>query len=95
MLIAAKPKPYAYPRELRTIGDHLRKKRLDLGLFQRELADQLGVDEMTSVNGELNRTKPRPKSVRTIVGYLGYEPMFKQLRKSAAGHRVSAPHGFR
>lgn len=33
-----KRSPLGYPRELRTIGDHLRKRRLDLGLLQREVA---------------------------------------------------------
>jgi DNA-binding XRE family transcriptional regulator len=43
------PKPFdkAYPMELRSIGDHLRKRRLDLGLHQREVAVRIGVDKTT------------------------------------------------
>jgi hypothetical protein len=55
---ARKPLPAAYPRGLSTLGDHLRKRRLDLGLLQREVADKLGVDEMTTCNWEINRTSP-------------------------------------
>ncbi len=35
-----------------SIGDHIRKKRLQLGLFQRELAQQLGVNVWTILNWE-------------------------------------------
>lgn len=38
-----KPLPHAYPAESKTLGDHLRKKRLDLGLFQKDVARILGV----------------------------------------------------
>ena len=48
------PLPPAYPQVLLTIGDHLRKRRLDLGLLQRKLA--AGVNESTVTNWELNRT---------------------------------------
>src|ERR1041384_3283093 len=41
------PLPGAYPRELRTLGDRLRKRRLDLGLRQKDVAGLLEVDEMT------------------------------------------------
>jgi hypothetical protein len=35
----------ARPREINSLGDHLRKKRLDLGLLQRYVAAQTGADE--------------------------------------------------
>jgi len=92
-LTAAKPKPYGYPVKPKTLGECLRKKRLDDGLLQRELAARLNVDEMAIVNWELNRTKPRPRAVRAIVDYLGYEPMATEPRKSAASYRFPAPHG--
>jgi hypothetical protein len=31
-------------KNLQTLGDHIRKKRLDLGLFQKEVASRIGVD---------------------------------------------------
>jgi hypothetical protein len=33
-LTAKKPLSEAYPKTLKTLGDHLRKRRLDLNLFQ-------------------------------------------------------------
>jgi len=40
-LTAVKP-ILGYPRELRHLGDHLVKRRLDLGLRQKEAARRLG-----------------------------------------------------
>ena len=42
--------PHGYPVELRSIGDHIRKRRLDLGLLQIEVAVQIGVTESTVWN---------------------------------------------
>jgi len=51
-LNASKPLPEAYPKELKTLGDHLRKARLDKGLFQKDLAELIGVTEKSTVNWE-------------------------------------------
>jgi len=66
-----KPLPKGYPRALCTIGDHLRKRRLDLGLLQREVAERLGVNEATVTNWELNRTSPALWFLPAIVRFLG------------------------
>ena len=42
----------------KTLGDKIRKHRLENGLKQVELAKKLGVNEMTIVNWELGRTVP-------------------------------------
>jgi DNA-binding XRE family transcriptional regulator len=47
-----------YPDQ--TLGEHIRKWRLEQGLFQGDLAKIIGVDEMTIVNwrrGELNQQR--------------------------------------
>lgn len=59
---------------LATIGDHLRKRRLDLGLLQREVAERLGVDSCSITNWELKRTKPALHTLPGIVRFLGYTP---------------------
>ena len=73
-LIGCKPSPLPYPRELRTLGDHLRKRRLDLGLLQRDVAEILAVDKMSVCNWEVNRTSPALRFVPRIVEFLGYVP---------------------
>ncbi len=44
-----------YPE--RTLGDRIRKWRLEQGLFQVDLAKRIGVSKMTIVNWEKGRTK--------------------------------------
>lgn len=57
-----------------TIGDHLRKRRLDLGLLQREAAERIGTDHCSVTNWELNRTNPALRFLPGIVRFLGYVP---------------------
>ncbi len=69
-----KPLSSSYPTELQTVGDHLRKHRLDLGLLQRQAAGQLGVDTSTVTNWELGHTEPGFGWMPVIIGFLGYDP---------------------
>jgi DNA-binding XRE family transcriptional regulator len=48
----------------RTFGDRFKKWRLEQGLFQSDLAKMIGVDEMTIVNWEKEKTKPAKKNMR-------------------------------
>lgn len=74
-LNAAKPLPDGYPKELRTIGDHLRKKRLDLGLYQEEVAQILGITTSNLICWELNQHGIRCfKYWPKIIAFLGYVP---------------------
>jgi transcriptional regulator with XRE-family HTH domain len=69
-----RPLPRSYPQVLAKIGDHLRKRRLDLGLLQREVSEQLGVDHCTITSWELNRTKPALRCLPRIIRFLNYMP---------------------
>ena len=57
-----------------TIGDHLRKKRLDLGLLQKEVAPRLGVDKDSIYYWETNRHKPSLRIIPKIIKFLDYTP---------------------
>jgi transcriptional regulator with XRE-family HTH domain len=72
-LSATKPRDRAYPVELKTIGDHLRKRRLDLGLLQREVAEQIGVTKCTIQYWETNRVAPAVRFRPLIARFLGYD----------------------
>ena len=87
-LIGRKPPSTAYPRELRTLGDHLRKRRLDLGLLQSDLAEELHVSEMTVCNWETNRTSPQLRFAPRIIAFLGYDPY--DIPPQALGERIIA-----
>ncbi|MBI2073639.1 MAG: helix-turn-helix transcriptional regulator [Gemmatimonadetes bacterium] len=69
-----KPPPPGYPRELRTLGDHLRKRRLDLGLRQDDVARKLGVSLDTIRNWEVGRAAPAQWQWAGIIRFLGYAP---------------------
>lgn len=73
-----KPLPPAYPKVLYTLGDHIRKKRLDLKLQQKEVAQLIGVDEVSIYNWEKNRTSPHIQHIPKIIKFLGYMPFDKQ-----------------
>jgi len=75
VLTATKPKSPQYPKELKTLGDHIRKRRLDLGLFQKQVAEQIGVTESTIFNWESNETQPPNRHVPRIIAFLGYNPI--------------------
>ena len=74
-LRAQRPKSSAYPKEIRTLGDHIRKKRLHLGLLQRQVAEQIGVDEATIWNWESNATAPAIRLIPRIIRFLDYDPL--------------------
>jgi DNA-binding XRE family transcriptional regulator len=71
-LKSAKPKPY--PSIPITLGDHLKKRRVEFGHIQRELAEHLGVSESTVRHWETNTTTPAIRFVPRIITFLGYDP---------------------
>ena len=82
-LHAKKPVPKAYPASLKTIGDHIRKRRINLKLTQKQVAQTIGVDEATVWNWERDKTKPLTKQIPAIMLFLGYSP-FKSSAASLA-----------
>ncbi|MFN8302434.1 MAG: helix-turn-helix domain-containing protein [Saprospiraceae bacterium] len=60
--------------ELKTLGDHLRKVRLDRGLSQPDVARMLEVDALTVTGWELNHHEPPARLAKAIIAFLGYFP---------------------
>jgi transcriptional regulator with XRE-family HTH domain len=85
---AKKPLPAAYPKELQTLGDHLRKRRLDLALTQKDVAKRLGADEGSVWNWEKNRSSPALRFVPRIIEFLGYAP--DDTKPETLGQRIVA-----
>ncbi len=83
---AQKPLSRAYPKPLETLGDHLRKKRLDLKLLQREVALKLGVQETSVHNWERNLTKPSIALLPRILNFLKYNPF--EMPTGSLGERI-------
>jgi transcriptional regulator with XRE-family HTH domain len=59
----------------RTLGEHVRRHRLELKLSQREAASQLGVNPWTVLNWEKGHTEPPIAALPAIVRFLGYDPL--------------------
>lgn len=72
--IGYKPMNPAYPEKLETLGDHLRKVRLDRGLYLSDVAKALGVTNDSINNWENNHCEPRVSQVRKIITFIGYFP---------------------
>ena len=73
-LKAKKPISASYPKTLKTLGDHLRKRRLDLKLLQKDVAQKIGVDKASINNWENNRISPSLNFIPKIIEFLGYAP---------------------
>ncbi len=56
-----------------TLGDHVRKRRLDQGLTQRQVAAQIGANVTSIRNWEGNATAPALWFIPRIIRFLGYE----------------------
>jgi transcriptional regulator with XRE-family HTH domain len=76
-LTASKPKSSDYPKELKTLGDHLRKRRLDLKLLQKEVGQRIGGSVSDVWNWENGNASPAVKFIPAIIAFLGYNPMPK------------------
>jgi transcriptional regulator with XRE-family HTH domain len=74
VLKAHKSPSAEFPKELCTLGDHIRKRRLDLGLFQKQVAAEIGVDEDTIFRWESNESRPQVQFIPAIIKLLGYSP---------------------
>jgi transcriptional regulator with XRE-family HTH domain len=70
-----KPLSRQYPKEINTLGEHLRQRRLDLGLLQKEVAGKIGVTAGTIYDWERQRTLPEIRFIARIIEFLGYDPI--------------------
>ena len=75
-----KPKSKAYPTELRTVGDHICKKRIDLGLSRSDLAKLLGTTQTRVWVWENYEALPKTTLYPKVIEFLGYDPLFDDSR---------------
>ncbi len=84
-LRALKPKDYS--ENPQTLGQHLKKRRFERALLQRDVAALLGVSVETYGGWEVDRIGPYAGSWRCIIGFLGYDP---NPLPQTLGERLSA-----
>jgi len=59
-----------YSENPQTVGEHLKKRCRQLGLLQREAADQMGIGVETYANWEKGKTEPAAAQFRPVVAFL-------------------------
>jgi len=62
--------PKGYSIKPRTLGEKIRKHRMDLGLVQKDVAKYVGVATDTVTNWEKGKTKPSKENLRKIQKFL-------------------------
>lgn len=74
------------PKELKTIGDHIRAWRITNGLFQKDVAEILGISENSIMLWEVKGTTPFIRYMPGIINMIGYVPL--QIDTSTLGGKV-------
>jgi len=67
-------KPKETDFEPQTLGKHIRKRRLELELTQKQAAERLAINPSTVLNWESGRRAPPIRSMPAVLGFLGYDP---------------------
>jgi ribosome-binding protein aMBF1 (putative translation factor) len=63
----------AFPTTLNTLGDHIKAKRVEKGLTQRQLAQMLGIGRALLQRWECDCQVPNQKDWHTLVDFLGLD----------------------
>ena len=71
-LTAQKPPPKGYRTHPHTMGEYLRKRRIDLGLTPKEAAHRLGVQRKSYYIWENDLSPPPAWIWYRIMAFLGY-----------------------
>lgn len=69
-----KARAEGYPEAPSTLGQHLRKRRMDLGLLQKDVARRIGSCGASVWLWESERAEPELKWMPGILDFLGYDP---------------------
>ena len=68
-------RPKRFPENPRSLGQHLLRRRLQLGDLQYQVAPRLGVSTDTYLFWEKDRTEPEARYYPRIFAFLGYNPL--------------------
>jgi len=74
VLTSEKPRERGYPKEPKTLGEQLKRWRLDLGLRQCDVAADLGVTAQTVRHWESGKHPPPVRLIPRIQDFLGFCP---------------------
>lgn len=82
------PKPLGnkYIQNPVTLGDRIRNRRLELRLFQKDVAELIGVTENCIAYWEKNRSQPTVCYYPALISFLGYFPF--DIDTSSLGGKI-------
>lgn len=83
-----KPLEIQHVANPQTLGQHIRKKRAQLRIMQKEVALQIGVSEDCITNWENERSIPQIQFFPKIVQFLGYNPF--EIGNQTLGEKIKA-----
>jgi transcriptional regulator with XRE-family HTH domain len=91
ILKGPRPPSPSYPQQIDRLGDHIRKRRLDLKLSQKQAAELLAVNPGTITNWEGQHSNPALLCMPAIIRFLGYNPLpeVRTLSGKLARYRLS------
>jgi hypothetical protein len=78
------------PKKPKTIGEFLRKRRLELGLRQSEAARRLGISTVTLSRWECDKVYPTWTQQPGVVTYLGPDPFINPVLGSPKSNETKA-----
>ncbi len=81
-----RPKKPDYPYHPVSVGDHIKKRRMDLSILQKDVADQFGISLCTISNWENNEGEPQVNYFPAIIAFLGFLPL--SIDTSTLGGRI-------
>jgi len=84
----------AVPKNPTTIGGHLRRRRLELGIHQSEAARILKVSTVTLSRWECDKVDPVWEHHRHIIEYLGHDPFQSCGLKDPYGNETNGGASF-
>lgn len=94
--LPACPRPTILPQTLTTSGDRIKKRWLERGLFETDVAKRLGLDVCTITNWEENRTASTLRRLSKVIGFMGYKPTLEHTGcrgpLHSPGRLKSIPH---
>lgn len=76
-LILKSQRSLGFAAQPKTLGEHLKKRRLEQELTQAEVGKTLATDEWTVGNWEKDKTFPAVRYFPAIFRFLGYDPFPK------------------
>ena len=92
-LTTAKPIP-CYPEVLEHLGHHLLKRRLDLGLQQKQVAKLIGTGAWNLRNWETGRHVIHNSFYPRVIQFLGYNPLPQAETRGQAVRRERLSRGW-